>query len=59
MVAECPERGKKTLFKYEKRRGTRVRIMVKCANCGYENELDSYRDECEDEDDEEGEDDDE
>jgi hypothetical protein len=44
-----------SLFKYEKRSGDRVRIMVKCASCGYEDELDSYIDECEceDEDDDE------
>lgn len=52
MGSECPECGKMSLFKYEKRRGDRVLIMVKCANpdCGYEDELDSYIDECECED---------
>jgi len=47
-MAECPDCHKRSLVKYEKRRGDRVIIMVKCANCGYEDELDSYLDEGED-----------
>jgi hypothetical protein len=59
MGSQCPECRRMTLIKYEKRRGDRVIIMVKCANpdCVYEDELDSYVDEREDGNDDDGDDD--
>lgn len=42
MAGQCPECGKKSLFKYKRKSPPWIEIMVKCAKCGYEKELDSY-----------------